>query len=103
MRTENTTKLAVFKGKHIRKVLHDGEWWFAVIAVVEVLIDSVNPKGYIKDMRRRNPEFAKGWGQIATPLSVQTSGGKQKFNCANTKYSITFTPLGLRLYTITPY
>jgi prophage antirepressor-like protein len=52
MSTENITKLAVFEGKHIRKVLHHGEWWFAVIDVVEVLTDSVNPKGYIKDMRR---------------------------------------------------
>jgi len=27
----------------------------------------------------------KGWGQIATPLSVQTAGGPQKINCANTE------------------
>ncbi|HKY69371.1 MAG TPA: hypothetical protein VJ205_00590, partial [Gammaproteobacteria bacterium] len=40
---------------------------------------------YIKDMRRRDPELAKGWGQIATPLSVETSGGKQKLNCSNTE------------------
>jgi len=52
---------------------------------VEVLTDSVNPQGYIKDMRRRDPELFKGGGQIATPLSIQTSGGKQKLNCANTE------------------
>ncbi len=85
MNTEKSTKLAVFEGKHIRKVLHDGEWWFAVIDIVEVLTDSVNPKGYIKDMRRRDPELFKGGGQIATPLFIQTSGGKQKLNCANTE------------------
>ena len=85
MSTEESTKLAVFEGKHIRKVIHDGEWWFAVIDIVEVLTDSVNPKGYIKDMRRRDPEIFKGGGQTATPLSIQTSGGKQKLNCANTE------------------
>jgi len=29
--------MAVFEGKHIRKILHEGEWWFSVIDVVEVL------------------------------------------------------------------
>ncbi|MCA9408487.1 MAG: phage antirepressor protein, partial [Candidatus Omnitrophica bacterium] len=28
---------------------------------------------------------SKGWGQIATPLPIQTAGGKQKLNCANTE------------------
>ena len=79
------TKLAIFKGKEIRRTLHDNEWWFAIVDVVSVLTDSVNPSGYIKDMRRRDKELAKGWGQIATPLSIETSGGKQKINCANTE------------------
>ncbi|MCK4934456.1 MAG: hypothetical protein KAR79_02605, partial [Simkaniaceae bacterium] len=26
-----------------------------------------------------------GWGQIVTPLSIETSGGAQKLNCANTE------------------
>ena len=33
-------------------------------------------------MKKRDPELAKGWGQIVTPLSVQTAGGKQRVNCA---------------------
>jgi len=50
--------------------------------VVEVLTDSVNPTDYIKKMKKRDPELSKGWGQIVTPLSVQTAGGKQRVNCA---------------------
>jgi hypothetical protein len=53
--------------------------------VVAALTDSVDPQGYTKDMRRRDPELAKGWGQIATPLSIDTTGGTQKLNCANTE------------------
>ena len=30
--------LAVFQGQHIRKVFHDGEWWFSIIDVSEVLV-----------------------------------------------------------------
>jgi DNA-damage-inducible protein D len=79
------TSIAVFKGKEIRKTIHNNEWWFVIVDVVSALTDSVDPTGYIKDMRRRDVELSKGWGQIATPLSVQTSGGKQKLNCSNTE------------------
>lgn len=80
-----TTKIAVFRKKEIRKTIHNNEWWFVIMDVVAALTDSAQPDGYIKDMRRRDIELAKGWGQIATPLSVQTAGGIQKLNCANTK------------------
>src|SRR4030043_2463920 len=80
-----TTKIALFKGKQIRKTLHENEWWFVIVDVVAVLTDSVQPEGYIKDMRRRDEELSKGWGQIATPLSIQTEGGPQRINCSNTE------------------
>ena len=77
--------LVVFEGQKIRRTWNNNEWWFAIADVVATLTDSVNPQGYIKDMQRRDPELAKGWGQIATPLSIQTSGGNQKLNCVNTE------------------
>jgi prophage antirepressor-like protein len=79
------TSMAVFRGKEIRKTTHNNEWWFSIVDVVSALTDSVDPGGYIKDMRRRDEELSKGWGQIATPLSIQTDGGPQKINCANTE------------------
>ena len=80
---ENT--IAVFKGKTIRRTIHNNEWWFVITDVISVLTDSADPAGYVKDMRRRDEELSKGWGQIATPLSIQTEGGSQKVNCANTE------------------
>jgi hypothetical protein len=80
-----TTKIAVFRNKEIRRTIHNNQWWFVIRDVVAALTDSAQPEGYIKDMRRRDAELAKGWGQIATPLSVQTAGGIQKLNCANTE------------------
>ncbi|QQR64958.1 Bro-N domain-containing protein [Candidatus Kaiserbacteria bacterium] len=82
MNTENT-KIVLFKNIKIRKTLHNNEWWFVINDVIKALTDSVQPEGYIKDMRRRDEELSKGWGQIATPLKVQTEGGKQMMNCAN--------------------
>jgi len=62
-----TTKIAIFRKREIRKTIHKNEWWFVIVDVVAALTDSVQPDGYIKDMRRRDPELSKGWGQIATP------------------------------------
>ena len=77
--------IAVFQEKTSRRTWHNEEWWFAIVDVVAVLTDSVQPEGYVKDLRRRDKELAKGWGQIATPLRVETEGGVQRVNCANTE------------------
>jgi hypothetical protein len=80
-----SSKIAVFKGREIRKVFHNSEWWFAISDVVQALTDTPDPKDYIRKMRDREEELGKGWGQIVTPLSVPTSGGPQNLNCANTE------------------
>ena len=77
--------IVLFGEKQVRRVWNDQEqkWYLAIVDVVAALTDSVDPQGYIKDIRRRDPELAKGWGQIATPLSIATAGGMQKLNCAH--------------------
>jgi hypothetical protein len=80
-----TTKIAIFRGKEIRKTIHNNQWWFAVEDVVIALTDSVNPKDYINKMRRRDEELAKGYGQIVHTLPIVTEGGTQRMNCANTE------------------
>jgi methylphosphotriester-DNA--protein-cysteine methyltransferase len=79
------TRIALFQRKEIRRTIHNNEWWFVITDVIAALTDSLDPQGYLKDMRRRDPELAKGWGQIATPLSIATAGGPQNLNCANTE------------------
>jgi len=80
-----STRIAVFKGKEIRKTLHKNEWWFVVNDIIQALTDTPDPKDYTRKMRDRDEELGKGWGQIVTPLSVQTTGGLQNLNCANTE------------------
>ena len=82
---EQDKALVVFQGKQIRRTWFNDEWWFVAVDIVEVLTDSKDPNGYLKDMRRRDEGFAQGWGQIATPLSIDTPGGKQNINCVSTK------------------
>ena len=49
----NTTKIALFKGKKIRKAIFQNEWWFSVVDVVEALTDSVNARDYWYKMKIR--------------------------------------------------
>ena len=76
-------KPTVFEEKEVRRVWHEEQWYFVIADVVQILTDSSDVQGYIKDMRRRDNELSKGWGQIATPLSVQTKGGPQNLNCGS--------------------
>ena len=82
---KTTTQVALFRGKKVRKIIYNNEWWFVVSDAVEVLTDTLNAKDYIRKMRIRDEYLAKGWGQIVTPLSVQTEGGNQMLNCASTE------------------
>jgi prophage antirepressor-like protein len=82
---ESESRLVAFQEKSIRRTWHNEEWWFAVADVVVVLTDSVNPGDYIKKMRLRDSELSQGWGHIVTPLRIETEGGIQRLNCANTE------------------
>ncbi len=74
---QKSSKIAIFKGKKIRKIIHNDEWWFVVKDIVNALTDSVNPNEYLKKMRKRDPILSKGWGQIVTPLDIDTDGVKR--------------------------
>ncbi len=79
--------IKLFESKEIRSVWNkeDEKWYFVVEDVIAVLTDSSDPKQYVKRIRQRDEELAKGWVQIVPTLWVETSGGKQKMGCANSK------------------
>lgn len=81
------TNIKLFQDKKIRSVWNDEEeqWYFVIEDVVEALTDSKDPKQYVKRMKLRDPELAKGWVQIVPTLVVQTPGGPQRMKCANVK------------------
>ena len=77
-------KVALFQENKVRRQWHENEWWFVINDVIQVLTDTANVKQYWKDMKKRDPDLFKGGVKISTPLSIETEGGKQKMNCANT-------------------
>jgi DNA-damage-inducible protein D len=72
-----------FLGKEQRKTFHNNEWWFVLADVIIALTETTNVESYIKSMKNRDPELAKGWLQFVTPLEFNTAGGPQKINCSN--------------------
>ena len=46
----------------------------AFLNIAMLLTETANSADYIKKMRKRDAELAKGWGQIVTPLWLETSG-----------------------------
>jgi DNA-damage-inducible protein D len=77
--------LVVFQGNSIRRTWHDGQWYFVALDIVGVLTDSANPSDYLKKLRKRDDALDEGWGQIVTPLKIDTPGGAQNLNCVNTE------------------
>jgi len=79
------SNIKLFESTQIRTVWNesDEKWYFVVEDVVAILTDSKDPKQYIKRMRQRDKEPAKGWVQFVPTLAVDTAGGKQKMGCAN--------------------
>jgi len=63
------SSIKLFESKQIRTVWNetDEKWYFVVADVIKVLTDTPNPSDYIKKMRKRDEELAKGWGLFVTP------------------------------------
>lgn len=85
--TEESIKIALFKGKKIRKTIYENEWWFSVVDVVAALTDSVNPRDYWYKMKLR-VEHEDGF-QLSThcrQLKLEAADGKKySTDCANTE------------------
>lgn len=77
--------IKLFEQRQIRSVWNEADLkrYFVVEDVIAALTDSDDPKQYVKRMKQRDPELAKGWVQIVPTLVVDTAGGKQKMSCAN--------------------
>lgn len=81
------SSIKLFDDKQVRTTWSEAEekWYFVVEDVVAILTDSRDTKQYIKRLRQRDEELAKGWVQFVPTLTVETAGGKQRMNCADLK------------------
>lgn len=77
--------IALFKGKAIRKTLHNKEWCFPVVDVIAVLTDSLTPRQYWGKVKQReflDLQLSPVWIQ----LKLESADGKKyETDCANTE------------------
>ena len=77
-RETETTKIALFKGKKIRKIIHNNEWWFSIVDVIEVLTGTDRPRKYWNDLKRKLIE--EGYREVSEKigqLKFEASDGKK--------------------------
>ncbi len=82
-----TTRIAIFKGKKVRKIIYQNEWWFSVVDVIEALTDSNKPRVYWSAMKTR-VKVNEGieLSTICRQLKLESSDGKKyETDCANTE------------------
>ena len=74
------SNIKLFQNKKIHTTFNeeDQKWYFAGDDVVAVLTGSKDPRQYVKRMKLRNKELAKGWVQIVPILLIDKPGGKKK-------------------------
>jgi len=79
--------VAVFEGKHIRKIMNEDEWWFSVIDVVEVLTGSNIPKRYWSDLKRKLAKegYSELYDKIVQLKFAAADGKYYATDCANTE------------------
>ncbi len=74
------TKLAIFKGKEIRKILENNEWLFSVVDIIEVLTDSGKPRDYWYRLKKREKESSGvELSTFCRQLKLESADGK-KYN-----------------------
>ncbi|MCD4704560.1 Bro-N domain-containing protein [bacterium] len=81
------TKLAVFKGKKIRKTIYENEWWFSVVDIIEILTETNRARKYWNDLKKKLIE--EGFFEVSEKigqLKLQSPDGKMReTDCANTE------------------
>jgi DNA-damage-inducible protein D len=87
IKKKNTTKLAVFQKKEIRKTIYNNEWWFSIIDVIEVLTNSKRARKYWNDLKKKLID--EGYFEVSEKigqLKLQAPDGKMRnTDCANTE------------------
>jgi DNA-damage-inducible protein D len=79
------SKIAIFRGKKIRKIIWQKEWWFSVVDVIEALTDSVKPSIYWSAMKARVKNYdGIQLSTICKQLKLESVDGKfYETDCAN--------------------
>ena len=70
-------KMIIFGAKQIRRIWHDGQWFFSVVDIIGALTDSDNPRDYWYRMKQREKESSGiELSTLCRQLKLASSDGK---------------------------
>ncbi|HSX04347.1 MAG TPA: hypothetical protein VLG76_06430 [Rhabdochlamydiaceae bacterium] len=87
---QQSSKIAIFKGKQIRKAIHRGEWYCSIIDVVTILTESSNPRRYWSDLKTQiseNEGFIQLYGKIVQLKLLAPDGKKRSQSSEQIQFS----------------
>ncbi len=85
MGMEQHNALVVFQDKQIRRIWHEGEWFFSVVDVVSALDASSIPKRYWSDLKGKLLlEGFEAYDKIVQLKLLAEDGKLRETDCANT-------------------
>ncbi len=79
---DTISKIAIFKGKKIRKVIFQGEWYFSIVDIISALTDSKNPTDYLKKLRKRDLPLGIYIGTNCPQVEMITDTNKKRITLA---------------------
>lgn len=85
---EGQTQLALFRGKEIRQVFHDGKWYFSAIDVIAAVTGSDQPSRYWNELKKQLTEkedFSELFGNIEKLKMVSTDGKMRETDSVDTE------------------
>lgn len=85
---KSSGKLVVFEDKKIRRAFHNGEWYFSIIDIVEVLTASPNPRRYWSNLKIQlsdNEGFVELYPKMVQLKLESADGKKYLTDTANTE------------------
>ena len=81
------THIAIFNGKTIRRKFVNDKWFFSIVNIVEVLVESSIPKRYWSDLKIKLKEEGFEAYDNIVPLKLTAEDGKlRETDCADTEY-----------------
>ncbi|MFH1838460.1 MAG: Bro-N domain-containing protein [Candidatus Kuenenbacteria bacterium] len=85
----DNTKIALFKGKKIRRIIYQNEWWFSVVDVVQVLTDQSDDYTARKYWNKLSQRLREEGSEVVTNchrLKLLAPDGKMReTDCADTE------------------
>lgn len=79
-------KIAIFKGKQIRRIIYQNEWWFSVVDVCGALTESFDAGAYWRKLKQRLNEEGSEVVTFCHGLKLEAPDGKMReTDCANTE------------------